>query len=112
MQTMLISGSHGAIRADMATGVIVDRGEPCSCEDCGGTAYGNIARVDPVTLAHEAEGARYFETDVLAVGYWTAAGDYAEPLTVRTVVDHYGSCVAAMDFDDWVPLRLLPAPRS
>ncbi|WP_333838786.1 hypothetical protein [Novosphingobium sp.] len=38
-QLIQIVGSHGALIVHRASGHIVDRLDPCDCEDCGGSSY-------------------------------------------------------------------------
>ena len=95
MTTILIRGSHGSLSVHAATGHIVDR-------DLGDDDYLSIAFFDPVSLA-----SRDGHIDILAAGYWTLDGDCAEPLTMRLAESR-----SEMVFDDWVPMRLLPAPGA
>jgi len=108
-----VGGSHGTLKVHKDTGIIVDRGEGCDCEDCGGLAYSDIARFDPLTFAGSGEQTSF---DVLGCGYWLHDGTYQEQWTIRSVTGPLtlsnGSKVWAQDdFDDWVPFRLLAAPN-
>lgn len=91
MSTIRIHGSHGSLTVHAATGHIVDR-------ELDGDEYLTIAFFDPVTIARRGDN-----LDILASGYWTLDGDFAEPLTMRLA-----ESTGEMIFDDWVPMRLLP----
>lgn len=93
MQSITISGSHGRLTVHAATGHIMAR-------HLDGDEYVDIAFFDPVPIARWGG-----DLDILAAGYWTVDGHYAEPLTMRLA-----SSRDQMIVDDWVPLRLL-APR-
>ncbi len=99
--TISIRGSHGTLRVDVATGVIVDAEHAPDPEP----GYRDIVLCDPVSLARE-YAAGFIETDILAIGYWLADGTFAEPLTMRQQDDGQGG----MWFDDWVEMAYLPAP--
>ncbi|BAI99018.1 hypothetical protein Sj15T_10150 [Sphingobium sp. TA15] len=95
MTTATIHGSHGSLTVHVATGHIVER-------KLEGDEYADIPFFDPTPIARWRG-----DLDILAAGYWTTRGDYAEPLTIRLTQWRGGTI-----FDDWVPLRLLPAPRQ
>jgi hypothetical protein len=102
--TVQISGSWGEITAHAATGHVVEYDDGGTLPDPdGATGYADIGMIDPASIAHNGGGG-----DVLAFGYWTKAGDYAEPLTMTLTPDERGE----MFFHDWEPLRLLPAPAG
>ena len=111
-ETVTIGGSHGELTVDRATGTILDRPEGYCCEDCDGPGYGDIARFDPVVFERERE---FDHFDILGTAYWTHDGTFVEGLTIRTVTGPFmlrGRVHHAdNDFDDWVPLALLPAPK-
>ncbi len=92
MHSVSIHGSHGRLTVHAATGHIVER-------HLDGDDYAGIAFFDPVPIARWGG-----DLDILAAGFWTFDGDYAEPLTMRL-----RSWRDEMAFDDWVPMRLVPA---
>jgi hypothetical protein len=107
-----LDGSHGTLIVHRSTGTIVKRKGRCRCEDCGGAPYGNIGRIDPASFQMEPERDHF---DVLEAGFWTPKGDFEPGLTMRTAsgwFPRYGGGRVWLDddFDDWVPLALLPAP--
>jgi len=108
-----VGGSHGVLTVDKATGIIVDRGQGCDCEDCEGVAYSYIARFDPLTFAGSGAQTSF---DVLGCGYWLHDGTYQEQWTIRSItgpirLENGRVMQADEDFDDWVPFRLLSAPN-
>lgn len=64
MNVITALGSHGAAQFDATTGTRI-----------GGDAYPEMARIDLTTTNSETC------VDVLAVGFWTPEGEYAEPVT-------------------------------
>jgi hypothetical protein len=95
MITVMAHGSHGSLTVHATTGYIVER-------ELEGDEYADVAFFDPTPIARWGG-----DLDILAAGYWTTGGDYAEPMTIRLTRWRGGAI-----FDDWVPLRLLPAPRQ
>lgn len=104
-QFVTVGGNHADLTVHAATGVIVKRRNHCDCTDCGGRGYDDIARFDPVVFARwNWPGGRY---DILECGYWTQDGGYQEDWTVLTVEER-----GEMEFEDWVPMKLLPPPAG
>lgn len=92
MHCVSIHGSHGRLTVHAPTGHIVEHHPD-------GDGYAGIAFFDPGPIARWSG-----DLDILAAGYWTHEGDYAEPLTMRLIARGQD-----MAFDDWVPMRLLTA---
>lgn len=109
MSNVTVHGSWGELTVHAATGVITDARHdeivPADAAE-GEVGYRAIARFDPVPFARWAEVSSF---DILATGYWTHEGGYADPLTMRTCEDRRGG-QSYMEFDDWVPFALLPPP--
>lgn len=106
MGAVHIGGSWGELTVDPSTGRILtyDDGGSVIGDHGPELAYHGIAFFDPADVQRWAGG------DILAFGYWTKGGAYAEPLTMRLTEDRRGPG-HGMEFDDWTPFRLLPAPR-
>lgn len=102
--TIIISGSHGELRVHRETGVVVERLKPCYCGECR-DGYGDIVLFNPVDIRREE---RCNVLDILWVGYWDDEGRYEPALTHRTIWrDGWNE-----DFDEAVPMALLPAPAG
>lgn len=100
MAQVLILGSQGELRTDAATGIIVD-------SHLLTDEYEDIARFDPVTIAHALQDRAVHCLDILSVGYWTITGEYAVPLTRK-----FSSVDGVMEIEHWVECARLPAPDT
>lgn len=104
-KNLIVYGSHGELKIHALTGIIIERRNDPTEPDDPDSTYPDIARFDPAIFAGEPSRERW---DILATAYWTHEGQFAPALTVRLATDRRGG----LEFDDWVPLALLPPAHA